>query len=140
MPTDHEMRRVESSHFHRIAQALISGATQDELATVKNLIFWRERELKQEQVKQYKPGDEIIYLLADSKTEEAGTIHHLNKLSVSIHKGAGQYLAVPIERVKRAVQSDRPLSRNPLRAAPYGSPGRFEYVGEHGVDLLDRNV
>jgi hypothetical protein len=129
--TDLEMRRVESSHFHRIAQALISGATQDELGAVKNLVFWRERELKQEQVQQYKPGDEIIYLLEDSKTEEKGTIHHLNKLSVSIHKGAGQYLAVPIERVKRAV----PKFTGHRTAE--GSSVRFEYVGEHGVDLLE---
>jgi hypothetical protein len=134
--TDLEMRRVESSHFHRIAQALISGATQDELGAVKNLVFWRERELKQELVQQYKPGDEIVYLLQDSKTEEKGTIHHLNKLSVSIHKGGGQYLAVPIERVKGTVRSPN----MPLTTEQYGSirPPRFEYVGEHGVDLLEK--
>lgn len=123
MTTDLDLRRVESSHFHRIVQVLISEAGQDELNAIKGLVFWRERELKQEMVQQYSPGDEIIYLLEDSKTEEKGVVHHLNKMSLSVHAGNGQYKAIPIERVReKAVQL-------------FPSVPRFEYVGEHGVDL-----
>jgi hypothetical protein len=97
--TPAELREIEASHFMAIAQALVSGATNAQCEAVKNLLFWRQRELKQEMVRRFSPGEEICYLLADSKTVETGRIHHLNKMSVSIHRGAGQYEAIPIERV-----------------------------------------
>lgn len=94
-----ELREIEASHFMAIAQALVSGATEQQCTALKNLLFWRLRDLRAEKVKQYKPGEEIVYLLADSKTAVEGRIHHINQFSVSVHKGNGQYEAIPVERI-----------------------------------------
>lgn len=97
--TPGELREIENSHFMAIAQAIISGATNAQCEAMKNLLFWRQRELKQEMVRRFSQGEEIRYLLADSKIVETGRIHHLNKMSVSIHLGEGRYEAISIERV-----------------------------------------
>ena len=99
--TSAELREIESSHFMAIAQALIGGASDKQCEAVKNLLQWRQRELKAELVRRFSVGEEIRYYLSDSKTIAQGRIHHLNKLSVSIHKGAGLYDPIPIERVIR---------------------------------------
>jgi hypothetical protein len=105
--TTSELREIESSHFMAIAQALISGANDAQCEAVKNLLFWRQRELRAEQVRRFSPGEEIEYLLADSKTRTRGTIHHLNKLSVSIHMGNGQYKAIPVERIVNSTEWEK---------------------------------
>lgn len=99
--TSAELREIEDSHFMAIAQALVGGATNKQCEALKNLIFWRQRDLRSEQVQKYKPGEIIVYLLPDSETEAEGTIHHLNKLSVSIHLGNGRYDSIPVERILR---------------------------------------
>jgi hypothetical protein len=110
-------RELENSHFHSIARALIAEANDEQCEALKNLVFWRQRELKQKLVQQYVVGSKILYYLADSKTKAEGTVHHLNKLSLSVHKGDGQYEAIPIERVIGLL------------------PWNYVRTGEHGIDL-----
>lgn len=87
--------------FLTIAQLLVSGADEPLLSELKGLVFWRERELRAARVLAYAPGDEVEYLLRDGSTRRTGTVSHLNKFSLSLWRGAGQTVAVPIERIVR---------------------------------------
>lgn len=87
--------------FLTIAQVLVSSADEAPLSELKGLLMWRERELRTLRVQAYAPGDEVEYLLRDGSTRRTGTVSHLNKFSLSLWRGAGQTIAVPIERIVR---------------------------------------
>lgn len=136
-----ELREIEDSHFMAIAQALIGGASNNQCEAVKNLLFWRQRELKQEIVSRFVVGEEIVYFLADSKTRATARIHHLNKMSVSIHLGEGRYEAIPIERVigrtVRRIQLDDEKVPPPGERVYSASGDTFTVPRERGNDRSD---
>lgn len=89
--------------FIAIMSSLMSEANHELLREADGLVFWRKRELRAEEVRLYRPGQQIEYLARDGKTHKTGVIDHLNKFSVTVkHPDATQGYkpeVVPIERV-----------------------------------------
>ena len=91
--------------FVTIFSALMAEADAELLREAEGLVFWRRRELRTARVQQFSPGQVIVYLTGNGKTQKIGTIDHLNRFSVTVkHQHATEgYTAevVTIERVLR---------------------------------------
>lgn len=94
---------IERATFVAILSALLAVCDEALVREAKNLLYGRERELRAARVRKYSPGQFIVYLLKDGKTEQEGTIDHLNQFSVSVkrpHATQGYITeVVPIERI-----------------------------------------
>lgn len=92
--------------FVAIGSALVAEADGALLQELEGLVFWRKRELRQELVKAYAPGQLIEYYGKDGQTKLRGRIDHLNKFSVSVHRPDSEQGFIP-----EVVQIERVLER-----------------------------
>lgn len=88
--------------FITCLQALLSEADDELLREAEGLVFWRRRELRAAEVAKMEPGQYIIYTQKDG-TQAGGTIHKLNKFSVTVHKSDAHTgyipLVIAVERI-----------------------------------------
>ena len=98
--------------FTAILAALLGEADAPLLVEAKNLLWSRERTLKEERIREFRPGGWIEYRTAQGHAAW-GRIDHLNKLSVTleraIQKGATEGTIrrgeiVPSERIVSSVE------------------------------------
>lgn len=89
--------------FIALLSATLAEADAELLSEARNLLGWRERELRTARVREFAPGDNIEYLAKDGKTHLFGTVDHLNRFSLTIRYAEPlqgfRPEVVPIERV-----------------------------------------
>jgi hypothetical protein len=115
--------------FLSILGAVLAEADAALLSEAKGLVFWRERELRSERVRQFEPG-QIVDWREPGSFYMRSVIDHLNQFSLSVKAGNGQLLAVPIEWV-------RGLSVDPVDSVEVLGPG---VTAEAIADQYDRYV
>lgn len=104
--------------FIAILSAALAEADEADVSEAKGLLFWRERELRAEAIKAYRPGELIVYVLPNGE-QKLGRIHHLNRFSVTVHQPDDEQgyrpTVVPLERIKTT--AERNLDGTPVNPA-----------------------
>ena len=88
--------------FVSILSATLAEADEELLREAEGLVFWRRRELRALRVQEFSAGERISFTMPDGTTRD-GTIHHLNRYSITVHEAhpTSGYTAIviPVERV-----------------------------------------
>lgn len=88
--------------FIALLSATLAEADAELLSEARDLLGWRERELRTARVRLFAPGQEIEYLAKDGETHLNGIVDHLNRFSLTVRHGHSLGFdseVVPIERV-----------------------------------------